>query len=63
MLLVLLLVSGLSAVTGHKLDGAQFGSSSSYFTVANQDVTSLEVMTEEGSFSVRIDMSCKNSGL
>ena len=52
MLLVSLLVSGIAAVTGHKLDGAQFGSSSSYFTVANQDVTSLEVRTEgRGLFS------------
>ena len=49
MLLVSLLVSGIAAVTGHKLDEAQFGSSSSYFTVANQDVTSLEVRTK-GSF-------------
>ena len=51
MLLVSLLVSGIAAVTGHKLDGAQFGSSSSYFTVANKDVTSLEVRTE-GSFII-----------
>ena len=62
MLLVSLLVSGVAAVTGHKLDGAQFGSSSSYFTVANQDVTSLEVRIV-GSFSAKIISQCINSGL
>ena len=39
-----LLVSGLAFIAGHKLDGARFGSSSSYFTVANQDVSTLEVL-------------------
>ena len=38
-----LCVSGLALVAGHKLDGAGFGSKSSYFTVANQDDSSLEV--------------------
>merc|ERR1711909_132216 len=37
-----LCVSSLALVSGHKLDGAQFGSKSSYFTVANQDASSLE---------------------
>jgi len=37
-----LFVSSLALIAGHKLDGAQFGSKSSYFTVANQDASSLE---------------------
>ena len=48
MLSLALQVSGLAIVAAHKLDGARFGSSSSYFTVANMDVTSLEVMIERG---------------
>ena len=43
MLPLTLFVSGLALVAGHKLDGAQFGSKSSYFTVANQDDSSPEV--------------------
>jgi len=43
MLLTLSLwVSSLSLVASHKLDGAQFGSKSSYFSVANTDDSSLE---------------------
>jgi len=41
-MLALLCVSSLALVAGHKLDGAKFGSKSSYFTVANQDTSSLE---------------------
>merc|ERR1719445_1093462 len=38
-----LCVSSLVAlVSSHKLDGTQYGSKSSYFTVANQDASSLE---------------------
>jgi len=42
-MLALLCVSSLALAAGHKLDGAKFGSKSSYFTVANQDTSSLEV--------------------
>merc|ERR1711909_53297 len=41
-MLALLCVSSLALVAGRKLDGAKFGSKSSYFTVANQDTSSLE---------------------
>jgi len=41
-MLALLCVSSLALAAGHKLDGAKFGSKSSYFTVANQDTSSLE---------------------
>merc|ERR1712137_861790 len=41
-MLALLCVTSLALVAGHKLDGAKFGSKSSYFTVANQDTSSLE---------------------
>merc|ERR1712110_856733 len=41
-MLALPCVSSLALVAGHKLDGAKFGSKSSYFTVANQDTSSLE---------------------
>ena len=44
MLPLTLCVSGLTLVAGHKLDGAQFGSKSSYFTVGNFDASSLEVI-------------------
>ena len=37
--------------SGHKLDGTQFGSKSSYFSVANTDDSSLEVKINE-SFNV-----------
>ena len=40
---MLILTLCFSLVAGHKLDGAQFGSKSSYFTVANYDDSSLEV--------------------
>ena len=44
----LLCVSSLVAlVSSHKLDGTQYGSKSSYFTVANQDASSLEVSFQE----------------
>ena len=43
-----LCVSSLVAlVSSHKLDGTQYGSKSSYFTVANQDASSLEVSFQE----------------
>ena len=43
-----LCVSSLAAlVSSHKLDGTQYGSKSSYFTVANQDASSLEVSFQE----------------
>jgi len=41
-MLALLCVSSLALAAGHKLDGSKFGSKSSYFTVANQDTSSLE---------------------
>jgi len=37
-----LCVASLALVSSHKLDGTQYGSKSSYFTVANQDASSLE---------------------
>ena len=47
MLPLTLCVSGLALVAGHKLDGAQFGSKSSYFTVGNFDESSLEVRNSQ----------------
>ena len=44
MLPLTLCVLGLALVAGHKLDGAQFGSKSSYFTVGNFDDSSLQVI-------------------
>jgi len=38
----LLYVSSLALAAGHKLDGAKFGSESSYFTVANQNTWRME---------------------
>ena len=47
----LALVAARPGPSGHKLDGAQFGSKSSYFSVANTDDSSLEVKINE-SFNV-----------
>ena len=49
-MLALLCVSSLALAAGHKLDGAKFGSKSSYFTVANQDTSSLEVISNYSLF-------------
>ena len=52
MLTLTLCFSVVALVSGHKLDGAQFGSKSSYFTVANYDDSSLEVIKKAGSKSM-----------
>ena len=52
MLTLTLSFSVVALVSGHKLDGAQFGSKSSYFTVANYDDSSLEVIKKAGSKSM-----------
>ena len=41
-MLALIVIASLALVSSHKLDGTQYGSKSSYFTVANQDTSSLE---------------------
>ena len=43
-------VASLALVSSHKLDGTQYGSKSSYFTVANQDASSLEVSFQKFPF-------------
>ena len=50
MLALMLCVSSLALAAGHKLDGSKFGSKSSYFTVANQDTSSLEVNSNKSLF-------------
>ena len=57
-----LFVSSLALIAGHKLDGAQFGSKSSYFTVANQDASSLEVISHASIFKAFNFFSYKNYG-
>ena len=43
-------VASLALVSSHKLDGTQYGSKSSYFTVANQDASSQEVSFQKYPF-------------
>ena len=61
-MLALLCVTSLALAAGHKLDGAKFGSKSSYFTVANQDTSSLEVISNKSHITLKL-FSCARTML